>query len=595
MHSLLRYRPGRLPCLTESCGADCPPEGCKKNNVAHSPISSHCGKLLLRRWRLLVNLKAQFIARRKPSGSPLRIVRFMDTLLANGKRLLLAAFLGLGIGGGVLSRSHPGAAESSQRDTASLNAAGDELSSALYHASQSVFPSLVLIESWRGSRQTYEWRNANESAFSQAAGLAPNGDVPPASGDSQGTGIIIGGDGLILTAAHLVASADAVLVHLHDGQTFVASDVKADPATDLAVLSISGAGDLPEAPLGDSGRVRVGEWVMMIGHPYGLTGSVSAGVISAKDRRLPGLSSTLLLQMDAATNPGSSGGPLVDLHGRVIGVDVGSVGHDRGFEGIGFAVPINTAKRIAHELAVHGRVRRSYVGCDWQALTPELAEAVGLDRTQGGVLVCGVDPGSPADDARLRAGDVVAEFDGAPIGNLQQLQCSLEEAPPGTQHSFTVLRSIERVTLRVNLKEARAAPARPVAGAPLAVGDAPTFPPAAQSRSPDEQTSHRRECVVPDLGLSVADLLPSEAAVLGLGAIGPAVLVTDVPPGAGAYFGRLCAGMAILQVGNKRVRNVEEFKIAIREQSGERGFFLLTATSEGNHFLAVKGRARTSE
>ena len=243
--------------------------------------------------------------------------------------------------------------------------------------------------------------------------------VPRSTG--VGAGVIIDRSGTILTNNHVVDGATEVMVRLADGREFKATDIKTDPKTDLAVLHIKGAGDLPAAVLGDSDALEIGDWVIAVGNPFNQELTVSAGIISGKGRNLQDRKRTQYLQTDAAINPGNSGGPLVDLDGEVVGINTAIASSSGGFQGVGFAVPINQAKWVVDQLVHGGAVKRAYLGVIVGDIAGDLAEQLGVHRHQG-VFVNEVLPDSPAAKAGLQEGDVITEYGGKHVGTPGELQ-----------------------------------------------------------------------------------------------------------------------------------------------------------------------------
>jgi serine protease Do len=252
----------------------------------------------------------------------------------------------------------------------------------------------------------------------------------------SGTGVIIDERGYIVTCHHVVTGADAVFVKLEDGRRFVAKAINSDPFTDLAVLRIEGAGHLTVATLAPSDKLDVGDWVVSVGTPYGLANSVSAGIVSAVDREIPEVPRTRLIQTDAASNPGNSGGDLINLKGELIGITEGSYGASEAFQGITFAIPSDVVKDVVHKLIEHGEVRRAYLGCHTESLTPDIAVCVGLTNTQG-VIVTKVAADAPAVHAGIQSGDVLLRFDEASIVDGKVMQEFVEAAVPGRGYTLT--------------------------------------------------------------------------------------------------------------------------------------------------------------
>jgi serine protease Do len=273
-------------------------------------------------------------------------------------------------------------------------------------------------------------------------------------GESKGSGFIFDPQGKILTNHHVVAGAEAVQVELKDGRTLMASLVGADPLTDLAILKVD-ATDLPALPLGDSDQIRVGDWVVAIGNPFGLEHTVSAGIISAKERtgRDVDLGDSeayySFLQTDASINPGNSGGPLLDLAGHVVGINTAI---NQGANNIGFAIPVNMVKRLLPRLLKDGWVRRAAIGVVVADVTSEAMELLRLEGREG-ALIHDVAQGGPAAQGGIRRGDVVVQFDGQPIKTPDALRWNASLAPVGAEVEISVIREGQRRELVVRPTE----------------------------------------------------------------------------------------------------------------------------------------------
>ncbi|MFP5308101.1 MAG: S1C family serine protease [Actinomycetes bacterium] len=280
-------------------------------------------------------------------------------------------------------------------------------------------------------------------------------DVP---GGGAGSGVIVDADGTIVTNAHVVARASAVTVTTPDGERLDGEVVGADVATDVAVVRVDG-GDLPAAALADA-TPTVGETVVAIGSPFGLDGSVTAGVVSAVNRTVSGPTAALvdMIQTDAAINPGNSGGALVDTRGEVVGINTAIFSRGGDSAGIGFAIPIATVRDIATQLVETGEVRAGFLGVSGQDVDPQVAELYGLPVTSGAVLA-EVVPGSPADEAGLRRGDIVVGVDGRDVGSMAELAGLVSRTRPGETVTIDVVRDGEEVSLDVTLGERPQAPA----------------------------------------------------------------------------------------------------------------------------------------
>ena len=277
----------------------------------------------------------------------------------------------------------------------------------------------------------------------------PRGELPeghPAP-QSLGSGFIISGDGIILTNAHVVDDAEEVTVRLNDKREFKAKILGADKRTDVAVLKIE-AKDLPIAPVGDPDRLRVGEWVLAIGSPFGFESSVTAGIVSAKGRSLPDETYVPFIQTDVAVNPGNSGGPLFNLKGEVIGINSQIYSRSGGYMGISFAIPIDVAMKVAEQLRSNGKVSRGRLGVTIQEVSPDLAQSFGLEKPMG-ALVSGVEKDSPADKVGIKSGDIIIGFNGKPVGSSRELPAMVGQTKPGTPSKVELWRDGKKVELAI--------------------------------------------------------------------------------------------------------------------------------------------------
>jgi serine protease Do len=270
--------------------------------------------------------------------------------------------------------------------------------------------------------------------------------------ETLGSGVIIDPSGVILTNYHVVKEKGDTTVQLHDGRQFAIADVKADPHTDLAVVMLKDAENLPVARLGDSDALKVGDWVLAVGNPFGLESTVTAGIISAKGRGLSGSPREEFLQTDAPINPGNSGGPLVNLRGDVVGINTAISSTTGGYQGIGFTIPINLAKWVGRQLIETGEVHWAYLGVGVRKLTPELAKRLGMPDT-GGLLVLEVRRNSPAAKAGVRKGDVIVKLDDQPVSDTRQFQSTIGTSEIGSQHTLTLLRDGETLTMQVAMAQ----------------------------------------------------------------------------------------------------------------------------------------------
>jgi serine protease Do len=383
-----------------------------------------------------------------------------------------------------------------------------------------------------------------------------------------GSGVIIDPSGIILTNNHVVEGAGEVTVRLHDGREFEATDIKTDPQTDLAVVRIKGAGTLPAARMGDSNALEIGDWVIAVGNPFGLDSTVSAGIISGKGRELGAGQRTRFLQTDAAINPGNSGGPLVNLDGEVIGINTAIASNSGGYQGIGFAIPINLAKWVTNQLVSTGSVRRAYLGVRIEQVNHELAEKFGVKRGDG-VLVAEILPDSPAAAAGFKEGDVITEFAGVKVHGPRDLQEVVEQTKFDTKQTVHLMRDGKPMTLEVVVK---------------AMPD--NTDKQARSRSRGGDSDSNEGYFEKDLGLHVTDMSADLAEKLGFENF-KGVLVSEVTPDSLAAEAGIREGMLILKVGNRPVSNVEEFKAAMKDQSVKNGVMFHVRTEGGNRFVVT--------
>lgn len=388
---------------------------------------------------------------------------------------------------------------------------------------------------------------------------------------SSGSGVLIDKSGIVLTNNHVVGGGGKVLVKLHDGREFEATEVKTDPNTDIAVVKIKVDGDLPAAALGNSDAVRIGDWVLALGQPFGLEDTVTAGIISAKQRNVAITKHAEFLQTDAAINPGNSGGPLVNLEGEVIGINTAINSTSGGNQGIGFAVPVNVAKWVSSQLLKDGKVHRAYLGVGIQPVTQDLAGQFGL-KTPSGALVTDVFPDSPAAKAGIQPQDVIVEFAGQKITQSAQLPAIANRTEIGSKQPIVVLRDGKRVELTMTVRE------KPANFGVRSEGEENGEEPQAEAHSEKFDK----------LGLEVAPLSADVAKQLGM-KDSAGVVITSVQEGSPAAKAGLEAGMAITQIGRRAVKSAAEFEAATKGADLKKGVLLLVRTAEGSRFVVVHG------
>lgn len=405
------------------------------------------------------------------------------------------------------------------------------LSAAFRQASERVLPAVVFI-------------SVEQAPLAMAQPQVPEPfrdffPAPPQPQPRQGTGsgVIIDNEGHILTNNHVVADATRLVVRLVDGREYTARVIGGDVSTDIAVIKIDppSGESLPTAELGRSADLRVGDWVLALGNPLGLSFTVTAGIVSAKGRQITngGLTLESFIQTDAVINPGNSGGPLIDLLGRVVGVNSAIFGSDR-FVGYGFAVPIDLARRVMSDLLEFGYLRRPRLGVGIRAITAVEAELYHLPEVRG-ALVSSVEPGLPAAEAGIRLGDVIVSLNGNPIRDDTDFITKLADLRPGEQISLGIIREGREHTVRVTL------------------GEFPR-PEVARERREEPQQDAPEQI----LGFAVTDLTPQLAEQAGYRGEG-GVLVTAVTPySAAARF--LRRGNIILSINGRRISNANDVR-----------------------------------
>ncbi|MEO8442004.1 MAG: DegQ family serine endoprotease [Betaproteobacteria bacterium] len=383
--------------------------------------------------------------------------------------------------------------------------------------------------------------------FRQFRGQMPQNQAPA---QGLGSGFIVSKDGLILTNAHVVADATTVTVKLTDKREFKAKVIGIDKPSDVAVIKID-ADNLPTVKLDRSDDVKVGEWVLAIGSPYGFDNTVTSGIVSAKARALPGDTYVPFIQTDVAVNPGNSGGPLFNMKGEVIGINSQIYSRSGGYQGLSFAVPIDVALKVQDQLLQHGKVTRGRLGVGIQDVNQALAESFGLKRTAG-ALVSAVEKDSPAAKAGIEPGDVIVRYNGADVNTSAQLPVLVANTKPGEVAKLDVVRKGDAKRIDVTVGEFKA---DKVAAA-------------------DEAVEHGR------LGVAVRPLSPEERQQSGIAG----GVVVQNSSGAAATAG-IQAGDVILSVNNVPVKNVEQLKQLVAK-AGKR-VALLVQREEAKMYVPV--------
>ena len=372
---------------------------------------------------------------------------------------------------------------------------------------------------------------------------------------SLGSGFIIEPDGLILTNFHVVDNAERITVRLLDGRELTGKVVGADQKTDIALVKIS-AQDLPVAPLGDSDRLEVGEWVMAVGNPFGFDNTVTSGIVSAKDRQIGAGPYDHFIQTDASINPGNSGGPLVNLQGEVVGIDTAIFSQSGGNIGIGFAIPINLVKDLLPQLKNGGKITRGWLGVSIQGITPDLAESLGLGQVKG-ALVSSVVHDSPADRAGIQEGDVIVGYEGKAINNANDLPTLVAGTPVGKTVSLQVFRGKKETPVAVAIGQLKE----------------------------EEVVASTTE--TGDLGLTVEQITPEIADDLGLEETHGVVVTAVAPDGPGDEAG-FQPGDIVREINRQPVRNLSDYgKIMARAAHGKSILFLVQR-EDTSIFLALR-------
>ncbi len=435
-----------------------------------------------------------------------------------------------------------------------------------------VGPSVVNIRTMEkvSSRQSTGGLDPDMLEFFKRFGLpvpnAPRQQRPqkPGSDEEQpsglGSGFILTSDGYVMTNAHVVDGADDVIVTLTDKREFKAKIIGADKRTDVAVVKIDATG-LPAVKIGDVNRLRVGEWVMAIGSPFGLENSVTAGIVSAKQRDtgdyLP------FIQTDVAINPGNSGGPLLNMNGEVVGINSQIYSRSGGFMGISFSIPIDEAVRVSDQLRASGRVVRGKIGVQIAAVNKDVAESIGLGKPQG-ALVTGIESGSPAEKAGVEAGDVITKFDGKPLEKLADLPRWVGNTKPGSKSAITVFRRGKTLDLPITIMEI----------------PSDTSVKTAAAKDPEKSKS---TVSAQQLGLVVNDLTDAQRKNMHLKGGVQIVSADEAAARAG-----LKQGDVILGIANTEISDVKQFEAAIAKADKNKPVNVLFRRGEWTQYVLIR-------
>jgi len=391
----------------------------------------------------------------------------------------------------------------------------------------------------------------------------------PRGGDEEpqqrgvGSGFILSADGFVMTNAHVVDGADEVLVTLTDKREFKARIVGADRRTDIAVVKLEATG-LPFVKIGDSDRLKVGEWVVAIGSPFGLENTVTAGIVSAKSRSLPDGTYVPFIQTDVAINPGNSGGPLFNLNGEVVGINSQIYSRSGGYMGISFAIPIDEAIRVSDQLRASGRVIRGRIGVTIAPVTKEVAESIGLGKPVG-ALVQGVESGGPADKAGIEAGDIITKVDGKPIEKSGDLPRIVGASKPGAKTMLQVFRRGSNRDIAVTVVEFEPEKPRRVA------------------QGSEPQPAQPKTAI----GLAVSDLTEPQKRELKL----HGGVRVETAEGAAARAG-LREGDVIVTLDNTEVSDAKQFNALVAKADKTRPISVMVRRGEWTNYLVIRPAAR---
>jgi len=378
-------------------------------------------------------------------------------------------------------------------------------------------------------------------------------DLPAQPRSSVGSGFIISADGYVVTNAHVVEDMNSIVVGLPDRTELPAQIIGKDNRSDIALLKVKTDAKLPAVKIGDSSKIKVGQWVLAIGSPFGFERSATQGIISALGRSLPSDNYVPFIQTDAAVNPGNSGGPLFNLNGEVIGVNSQIYSRSGGYQGVSFAIPIDVAMEVVEQLKAGGKVARGWLGVLIQEVTPELAQSFGLDKPHG-ALVGQVMAEGPAQEAGVKAGDIIVTFNGQPVQHSSDLPLMVGRTRPGTSIALTLIRDGKEQTLTVQLKE---------------------LPEESKLQAIAEPPTHNQ------LGLLVTDL-PADKRKKG----DQGVLVKDINEGPAATAG-IRSGDILVRINNADITDVSQFETLLKQLPTGRPIPVLVKRNNGSLFLAL--------
>jgi serine protease Do len=433
-------------------------------------------------------------------------------------------------------------------------------------------PAVVNISTTQTLSSDSQGQDLDE-LFRQFLARQPGGEAPkPRRATSLGSGFIIDASGFVVTNNHVIENADEITVITHDNEEFKAKLIGTDEKTDLALLKIEAGKPLPFVNWGNSDQTRIGDWVLAIGNPFGLGGSVTAGIVSARQRDINAGPYDDFLQTDASINRGNSGGPMFNMDGEVVGINSAIYSPSGGSVGIGFAIPSNLAKPIIDQIREFGHPRRGWIGVRIQSVSPDLAEGLKLPNAKG-ALIASVTPGGPAEAAGIKQGDVVLKFDGRDVTEMRGLPRIVAETPVAKSVDVVVWRKGKEVNLSAKVGEY---PENE---------DQASVEPTSQQPAPEDEGSK-----VESLGIDLATLDQKGRDKYGLSGDAEGVLVTDVDQNGPAAEKDLRAGDVIVEVDQKAVKSPGDVRDRVKaaQDNGYRVVTLLVNRKGDFQWVAVK-------
>jgi len=471
-----------------------------------------------------------------------------------------------------------------QKDTSSefpTAATVNDLSNVFREVSRKAMPAIVAIETVNNASQVSDEKSLpfdgnspfgdqfkNDPRFKDFFKQYQNKPRKAPRRMGTGSGFVIDKSGLIMTNSHVVRGADVVKVTLNDGREFTASDIRMDPRSDVAVIKID-APNLQAIPMGDSSQMEIGDWVLAIGNPFGIGMSVTNGIISAKGRG-PGINDREdYLQTDAAINPGNSGGPLLNLKGEVIGINTAISSRSGGYDGVGFAIPVNMARWVSGQLIDHGQVKRAFLGVGIQPISNDLSKSFDIKVGQGAIITQVMDD-SPAAAAGLKTGDIILKLAGKDVTGPRNLQGIVEQLIVGKSYVMELLRDGKHINQNIAMKEM-----------PKSFSVAKDEKPLEDTKKEKQKTS------VNVLKIEVQPITQELAQQLGYSDNVKGVVITAVEPGSAAEEAGLMRGMVIEKIGTTGVSTMDDFNQGLKESKDKKSMLLLVRNHSGARFVVV--------